>query len=103
MQKWRLDVSTSSFGTERSDHFGGEKAFSGKTVHTVHSGFLLFIFIVLSGEHSVNTLLFTLAGVQVKKDRQCRSEIGYVAVGSSHFGSQSALLSSLSVRLVCMP
>lgn len=60
MQKWRLDVSTSSFGTERSDHFGGEKAFSGKTVHTVHSGFLLFIFIVLSGEHSVNSEHFTV-------------------------------------------
>lgn len=47
-------------GTERSDHFGGEKVFSGKTVHTVHSVFLLFIFMMLSCEYSVNSEHFTV-------------------------------------------
>lgn len=51
---------TSAPGTERSDHFGGEKAFSGKNVHTVHSVFLLFIFIVLHGESLVNSEHFTV-------------------------------------------
>ncbi|SSM82165.1 Uncharacterised protein [Klebsiella quasipneumoniae] len=40
--------------------FKSKKVFSGKTVHTVHSVFLLFIFIVLSGEYSVNSEHFTV-------------------------------------------
>lgn len=62
--------------------------------------FLFITFIVLAGEDSVNTSLFTLAGEQAKKDRLLPVRVGYVAVGSSHFGSQSALLSSLRMRLV---
>jgi hypothetical protein len=49
--------------------------------------------------------LFNLAliDMQVKKDRLLPVWVVYFAVGSSHFGSQSPLLSSFSVRLVCMP
>ena len=57
----------------------------------------------VNGWWTVNTLLFTFAVLQVKKDRRLPVRVGYFVMGSSHFGSQSALLSSLSVRLVCMP
>lgn len=63
-------------GTERSDHFGGEKVFSGKTVHTVHSVFLFFIFIMLAGEYSVNSEHFTVHSGRYagkKKTGCCRS------------------------------
>lgn len=53
-------LKTSVSGTERSDHFGGEKVFSGKTVHTVYLVFLLFIFIMLVGEHPMNSEHFTV-------------------------------------------
>lgn len=42
-------------------------------------------------------------GLQVKKDRLMPVRVGYRAVVSSHRGSQSALLSSLRARLVCIP
>ncbi|HBX2583285.1 TPA: hypothetical protein MHT89_26250 [Klebsiella pneumoniae] len=67
--------------------------------------FLLFNFIMLSGEHSVNSEHFTVHSARCagKKRPAMPVRVGYVAVGSSHFGSQSALLSSLRARLVCMP
>lgn len=82
-----------------------KKLFFRKTVHTVHCVFLFIKIIMLHGEWLVNsdTLLFTFAVLQVKKDRRLPVRVGYFVMGLSHFGNQSALLSSLSVRLVCMP
>ncbi|HBX8452394.1 hypothetical protein C7M87_04920 [Klebsiella pneumoniae] len=67
--------------------------------------FLLFIFIMLAGEYSVNSEHFTVHSGRCagKKRPAMPVRVGYVAVGSSHFGSQSALLSSLRARLVCIP
>ncbi|SXN14949.1 Uncharacterised protein [Klebsiella pneumoniae] len=45
----------------------------------------------------------SLSGISDKKDRLMPVRVGYVAVVSSHRGSQSALLSSLSARFVCIP
>lgn len=79
--------------------------FLRKTVHTVHSPLFVFNFNVIYSEQSVNSEHFTVhfPGFQVKKDRLMPVRVGYVAVVSSHRGSQSALLSSLSARFVCIP
>ncbi|MBK2539809.1 hypothetical protein FKK34_10385 [Klebsiella quasipneumoniae] len=67
--------------------------------------FLLFTFRMLEGEYLVNSEHFTVHSGRCagKKRPAMPVRVGYVAVGSSHFGSQSALLSSLRARLVCMP
>ncbi|HHT3261388.1 TPA: hypothetical protein ACTYMQ_005577, partial [Klebsiella pneumoniae] len=59
--------------------------------------FLLFIFMILDGEYSVSSEHFTLHSARCagKKRPAMPVRVGYVAVGSLHFGSQSALLSSL--------
>ncbi|HBY3956188.1 TPA: hypothetical protein MIT52_16390 [Klebsiella quasipneumoniae] len=66
---------------------------------------MLFVFMVLAGEYSVNSEHFTVHSARCagKKRPAMPVRVGYVAAGSSHFGSQSALLSSLRVRLVCIP
>ncbi|WP_206752850.1 hypothetical protein, partial [Klebsiella pneumoniae] len=82
-----------------------KKTFFRKTVHTLHCVFLFIKIIILRGEWLVNSEHFTVHFCRFagKKDRRLPVRVGYFATGSSHFGSQSALLSSLSARLVCMP
>lgn len=82
-----------------------KKLFFRKTVHTVHCVFLFIEIIMLHGEWLVNSEHFTVHFCRFagKKNRRLPVRVGYFVMGSSHFGSQSALLSSLSVRLVCMP
>ncbi|KAA1483202.1 hypothetical protein F1D31_11190 [Klebsiella pneumoniae] len=65
----------------------------------------MFIFIMLSGEYSMNSEYFTVHSGRCagKKRPAMPVRVVYFAAGSSHFGSQSALLSSLRARLVCMP
>lgn len=69
-----------------------KKVFLGFTVHTVHLWFFIFNFIGIQGEDTVkgeqwSVHLMAIAG---KKKTGCsRSGVGYVAAGSSHFGSQS--------------
>ena len=61
---------------------------------------------MIQGEYTVKGeqwIVHFKAIARKKKTGYCRSGVGYVAAGSSHFGSQSPLLSSLSVRLVCVP
>ncbi|EEC7037261.1 hypothetical protein ULS24_004221 [Salmonella enterica] len=72
---------------------------------TVHAPLFIFNFNVIYGERSVSSERFTvhLPGFQIKKDRLMPVRVGYVAVVSSHWGSQSSLLSSLSARFVCIP
>lgn len=84
---------------------GGKKVFSGFIVHSVHPAFFHFIFIVLAGEYTVKGEQWNvhLRCRQIQKDRRMPVCVGYVASGSSHFGSHSPLLSSFSVRLVCVP
>ncbi|EAV9217199.1 hypothetical protein DB057_11160 [Salmonella enterica] len=68
--------------------------------------FFFNYFMVITGEYTVKGeqwIVHLAVIVRKKKTGFCRSEVGYVAAGSSHFGSQSPLLSSLSVRLVCVP
>lgn len=84
----------------------GEKVFLVFTVHSVHLWFFINNFMVIHGEHPVKSeqwIVHLAVIVRKKKTGSCRSEVGYVAAGSSHLGSQSPLLSSLSVRLVCVP
>lgn len=81
-----------------------QKTFFRKTVHTVHCAFLFIKFIMLHGERLVNSEHFTVHFCRFAgKKTGDAGQGGYFAMGSSHFGSQSALLSSLSARLVCMP
>ncbi|EEU9396855.1 hypothetical protein F0S29_14140 [Escherichia coli] len=85
---------------------GGIKVFLGFTVHSVHLCFFINNFIMIKGEYTVKGeqwIVHLEAMVRKKKTGCCRSEVDYVAASSSHFGSQSPLLSSLSVRLVCVP
>lgn len=69
-----------------------DNSFFALTVHSVHHSFLCNNFILLSDEQKVmgeqwSVHLMAIAG---KKKTGCsRSGVGYVAAGSSHFGSQS--------------
>lgn len=61
---------------------------------------------MIKGEYTMNGeqwIVHPEAMVKKKKIGCCRSDVGYVAAGSSHFGGQAPLLSSMSVRLVCVP
>ncbi|PXH80592.1 hypothetical protein ELLBI42_00375 [Enterobacter ludwigii] len=75
------------------------------TVHTVHLSFLYNNFMMLRGEQTVKgeQSIVHLNGQSGIKRPAVPVCVGYIAVVSSHFGSQSPLLSSLSVRLVCVP
>lgn len=71
---------------------GGIKSFLGFTVHTVHFYFFTNDFMVIAGEYTVKGeqwIVHLVVTVRKKKTGSCRSEVGYVAAGSSHFGSQS--------------
>ncbi|MBY5254256.1 hypothetical protein FP364_04925 [Citrobacter amalonaticus] len=70
----------------------GDKIFFGFTVHTVHLCYFINNFIVIQGEYTVKGEQWSVHPMAIagKKKTGCsRSGVGYVAAGSSHFGSQS--------------
>ncbi|EFB2292893.1 hypothetical protein FIF78_23475 [Escherichia coli] len=66
--------------------------FLGFTVHSVHLLFFINNFMVIQGEYTVKGeqwIVHPVAMAGKEKTGCCRSEVGYVVAGSSHFGSQS--------------
>lgn len=69
-----------------------KKIFLHLIVHTVHLDYFSFYIMWLGSDELVKgeqLIVHLMAMVRKEKTGCCRSEVGYVTAGSSHFGNQS--------------